>query len=703
MARKMEDFEYKKSTDKNSAILGTLEGPCADIVDSTRNGRKYSEELWEKAFQDPIVQEQLANGGIFGEAGHPADREEVDIEKIAIAMPEAPKKGPDGKLIAKFHILDTPCGRVLKTLCDYGYKIGISSRGTGDVVEDYNGDSIVDPDTYSFTCFDAVLVPSVKAARMDYVAEGLDKRRYNKTLRQRLAESLAKASDKDKKLMKETLDTLGIEVESKEKLTEAVAPEKYTAVLRALNDAIEDDSDVDGIKKFLCDVKRNVESMADDFGIELDCAEDLDEGAEGKREPGFEYVIYDDTDTMSKETSPIVGIRSTRVEAAFLAQKLAAKSGHEKSINYEKVPKGRFKVGDAFYGPFDANWNLRESTDTSLVINPTERITLIYQDEEVMDFVEHGDEDAYDDLIQNCEEVADEEGKEHITFNIKYDDDVAEWYPEESLEECNTNECADKSSETVFEGSEAEDNGTENLVEQLQDLLKENAQLKKQMQDLQNKIAVKDTEATKVTEALAHYKSATAALSAKAKESKALEKKVSTLTEKLNKKEKDSKARVSERLKESIKTSKEVAQLTEAAKQNSLKVKQLTEELEEAKANAELKRSEYNKTITKAKALIKEYKELAHNTVDRYIESKATALGVSANEIRNRLNESYSVDEIDKICEELQSYQVNISRLPFNLDSRMKITESKKESLKVRSPFDDDVDEDLLALARMRF
>lgn len=97
MAKRQEDFEYKKSTDKNSAILGTLEGPCADIVNGTRNGRKYSDELWQKAFNDPIVKEQLANGGIFGEAGHPADREEIDIEKIAIAMPEAPTK-KDGKL-----------------------------------------------------------------------------------------------------------------------------------------------------------------------------------------------------------------------------------------------------------------------------------------------------------------------------------------------------------------------------------------------------------------------------------------------------------------------------------------------------------------------------------------------------------------------------------------------------------------------------
>ena len=69
---KREDLEYSPSTDKKSAILGTLEGPCADIIHPTRNGRKYSQELWEKVFENPLVQELFKAGGITGELGHPA-------------------------------------------------------------------------------------------------------------------------------------------------------------------------------------------------------------------------------------------------------------------------------------------------------------------------------------------------------------------------------------------------------------------------------------------------------------------------------------------------------------------------------------------------------------------------------------------------------------------------------------------------------
>ena len=58
-----------------------------------------------------------------------------------------------------------PNGRILKTLCDYGSIIGVSSRGQGDLVQDYQGNESVDPDTYSCECWDAVLVPAVESGQ----------------------------------------------------------------------------------------------------------------------------------------------------------------------------------------------------------------------------------------------------------------------------------------------------------------------------------------------------------------------------------------------------------------------------------------------------------------------------------------------------------------------------------------------------------
>ena len=212
--KKNETFEYQKLSPeemKAKGVLGYLVGPCADFINPTRNGRGYNEELWDKVFDDPIVNEKIENKALFGELGHPADRDEVEMEKIAIALNEKPKKDNSGKLQACFSILDTPNGRILKTLCDYGTTIGISSRGTGDVTEDEMGNPIVDPDTYQFECFDAVIVPAVKEARLKYVNESLENNALN--LNRALRESLNKENEDAQKVVKETLNDLGINLE----------------------------------------------------------------------------------------------------------------------------------------------------------------------------------------------------------------------------------------------------------------------------------------------------------------------------------------------------------------------------------------------------------------------------------------------------------------------------------------------------------
>ena len=209
--------EYKKLSpeeQKRRGILGRLVGVIADFKHPTRNGRMYTEELWDNVFKDPIMQEKLKTRSVFGELGHPADRTETDMEKIAICLAEEPKKYPDGTLKGVFDILDTPNGRILKTLCDYGCQIGVSSRGEGDLIEDWTGSGEkVDPKTYSCECWDAVLLPAVESARPSYVTESLNSNALK--LKKALTEALEKATPENKKIMTETLDRLNIDYESK--------------------------------------------------------------------------------------------------------------------------------------------------------------------------------------------------------------------------------------------------------------------------------------------------------------------------------------------------------------------------------------------------------------------------------------------------------------------------------------------------------
>ena len=248
-----DNFTYKKLTEaeqKQRGILGRLKGIIADCVNPTRNGRKYSRQLWENVFNNDIIKEKIANRCLFGELGHPADREEVDPEKIAICLAEVPKINKDGKIYGVFDILDTPCGRILKSLCDYGCKIGVSSRGTGDLIPGDDGGDEVDPDTYNCECWDAVLVPAIESARESLVMESLNKRK--KPLKTVLLEQLNKATPNGKKAIKEALEEIGyaddIEIEEDAMTNpnqQEDEPEEENIEVNIENESGEGPSDID--------------------------------------------------------------------------------------------------------------------------------------------------------------------------------------------------------------------------------------------------------------------------------------------------------------------------------------------------------------------------------------------------------------------------------------------------------------------------
>ena len=185
-------------------ILARLYGPIATCKEKTRNGRGYNRELWERALSDEIFKEKLATKSLFLELGHPADREETDMTCVCACIPEMPKIVNDD-LYAYIDILDTPNGRLLKTLCDYGFVPGISSRGSGDIM----ANDEVDPETFFLETWDIVQLPAVKKARLA-VCESLNNK---KPLKAVLQESYNAASEEDKKVMKESLDNLDIKLE----------------------------------------------------------------------------------------------------------------------------------------------------------------------------------------------------------------------------------------------------------------------------------------------------------------------------------------------------------------------------------------------------------------------------------------------------------------------------------------------------------
>jgi len=161
-----------ESTDKSKKnVLCTLEGPFADFTRETRNGRKYERALWEKVLSSPHVKEMLATRTFFGEIDHPYPNEnrlEVSLQKVSHCITDIWINDATGTVDGRLDILDTPSGRILKTLIDYGSKLGISSRGAGRVIN-RNGESVVDPDSYQFVTFDIVPLPANERSRLEEV------------------------------------------------------------------------------------------------------------------------------------------------------------------------------------------------------------------------------------------------------------------------------------------------------------------------------------------------------------------------------------------------------------------------------------------------------------------------------------------------------------------------------------------------------
>jgi hypothetical protein len=79
---------------------------------------------------------------------------------------------PDGKnFMGEAKIMDTPMGRIVKSLIDEGAQLGVSSRGMG-TLEQRNGANYVKNDFYLATAADIVADPSAPDAFVEGIMEG---------------------------------------------------------------------------------------------------------------------------------------------------------------------------------------------------------------------------------------------------------------------------------------------------------------------------------------------------------------------------------------------------------------------------------------------------------------------------------------------------------------------------------------------------
>lgn len=157
-----DDFDFEgKPTGKSLYLKGiVIQGGIRN-----QNQRVYPVREIERAVR--TLQDQLKNNySVLGELNHPSDLN-INLDRVSHSINEIWMNGSDG--YGKLKILPTPLGEIAKTLLQSGIKLGVSSRGSGNVKEDGSGEV----SDFEIITIDVVAQPSAPGAYPHIIYEHL--------------------------------------------------------------------------------------------------------------------------------------------------------------------------------------------------------------------------------------------------------------------------------------------------------------------------------------------------------------------------------------------------------------------------------------------------------------------------------------------------------------------------------------------------
>jgi len=128
------------------------------------NQRVYPVDEIDRAVA--TLNDQIKNGySVLGEVDHPDDLK-VNLDRVSHMITQMWMEGPNG--YGKMKILPTPMGQLIRTMLESGVKLGVSSRGSGNV-----NDSTGHVSDFEIITVDVVAQPSAPGAYPTPVYEHL--------------------------------------------------------------------------------------------------------------------------------------------------------------------------------------------------------------------------------------------------------------------------------------------------------------------------------------------------------------------------------------------------------------------------------------------------------------------------------------------------------------------------------------------------
>tara|TARA_B100001173_G_scaffold257569_1_gene229999 strand:- start:401 stop:1033 length:633 start_codon:yes stop_codon:yes gene_type:complete len=152
-----------------------MKGICIQGGIKNANQRVYPVNEIQTAVK--TLNDQIGSGySVLGEVDHPDDLK-INLDRVSHMITEMWMDGPNG--YGKMKILPTPMGQLVRTMLESGVKLGVSSRGSGNISE-YGGGQVSD---FEIITVDVVAQPSAPGAYPTPIYEHLmNSRGGNKAL-----------------------------------------------------------------------------------------------------------------------------------------------------------------------------------------------------------------------------------------------------------------------------------------------------------------------------------------------------------------------------------------------------------------------------------------------------------------------------------------------------------------------------------------
>ena len=176
--------------DKDGKQATYIKGIFLQTEITNRNGRMYRFDTMNREV-GKYNEEFIQRGRALGELGHP-EGPTVNLDRVSHKIVEL---YPEGKnFIGKAKLLETPMGKIAKSLLEEGVQLGVSSRGLGSLKKEGSLQVVAD-DFILSTAADIVADPSAPDAFVEGIMEGKEWALVDGKIKEAQIEEVKKALD----------------------------------------------------------------------------------------------------------------------------------------------------------------------------------------------------------------------------------------------------------------------------------------------------------------------------------------------------------------------------------------------------------------------------------------------------------------------------------------------------------------------------